>query len=321
MPKPLNHSRTQTIISYLIISLLIFIAIAVFIKQKNYQKPELLPLDTVNDIPDSALLTSDLFNSDFTSPGPVEYYNPDNLYEKINGKADLYLNNDFASLQCRRFIDKSVENNWAEVYLYDMGQAENAFAVYSLQKREDSVTLGWAQFGYFTTDSIYFAAGKYYIEIFLSSEDDKLLTSAKNAAKQLSSNSSAGTVAIPTIALFPVDNLVDDSFKFIKTDAFSCSELKNIFSAKYEINDSSITAYLTRTDPAETFKKYYQFLTDNGANPLDHNIKLPNCQAVELFGTTEIFFITGSYFAGVRGSVNMKDLEQIANNLTGNLAK
>jgi hypothetical protein len=43
-----------------------------------------------------------------------------------------------------------------------MAGSENAFAVYSLQKRSESKPLDWAQFGYFVYDSVYVAAGKYY---------------------------------------------------------------------------------------------------------------------------------------------------------------
>jgi hypothetical protein len=85
--------------------------------------------------------------------------------------------NGFISLQCRRFTNSSAKNRWAEVYLYDMADAQNAFAVYSIQKRSESTPLNWAQFGYSVPDSVYIATGKYYIEILLSSEDATTLTS------------------------------------------------------------------------------------------------------------------------------------------------
>lgn len=306
-----NKSSKQTIISYLLIILLALLAAAVGLKQKSYQKSG----------SDSAILSADLFAGNFTAAEDIENYNSGSLYEKIDGKADLYLGNGFISLQCRRFTDKTKKDSWAEVYLYDMADGENAFAVYSLQKRSESTPLDWAQFGYSTSDSVYAAFGKYYIEIILSSQDNFLLASAQNAARQLSSAISAGRTLIPVLGFFPAENLVNNSFKFIKADAFSCSDLQNIFTAKYKINGNDITAYLSKNSPADTYAKYYRFLIDNGAKDLQHNIKLPDSKAVELFGTNEIFFVTGDYFAGVRGSAPIDDLQKLAEKLIQNLSK
>jgi len=307
----ISKNRSQTVISYLLIFLLILAAIAIGIKQQFYEKSVL----------GDTIFSDGLFGANFAPAGDVVTYNSDNLYEKIDGKADLYLNNGFVSLQCRQFADKSAKDRWAEVYLYDMSDGENAFAVYSLQKRSESSSLDWAQFGYSTSDSVYAAFGKYYIEILLSSADDSLLASAKNAAKQLSSTFSAGKTQMPAFNLFPTENLVADSFKFINADAFGCSDLVNIFTADYKINGNSITAYLTKNRPAETFAKYNRFLMDNEAKELQHNIKLPDAKAVELFGTNEIFFSTGDYFAGVRGSAPMEDLQKLAEKLIESLSK
>ncbi|MGB8226115.1 MAG: DUF6599 family protein [Sedimentisphaerales bacterium] len=311
MPQSTRNSLRQTVISWFLLILLVLIAVAIGFKQKSYQKPG----------SDSAILSADLFAGNFTAAQDIENYNSKSLYEKIDGKDDLYLSNGFISLQCRRFTDNSVKDREAEVYLYDMADGENAFAVYSLQKRPDSTSLDWTQFGYATSDSVYAAFGKYYMEIILSSQDNSLLTSALNAAKKLSSAISAGKTQMPVFDLFPTENLIADSFKFINADAFSCSDLKNIFTANYKISGNDITAYLSKNSPADTYAKYYRFLIDNGAKDLQHNIKLPDSKAVELFGTNEIFFVTGGYFAGVRASAPIDDLQKLAEKLIENLPK
>lgn len=310
MPQPNRNSRRQTIISCLIIIILVLIAVAIGFKQNSYQKSG----------SDRTIISDNLFGSDFSPAGEIENYNRHNLYIKIDGRADLYLNNGFASLQCRRFVNKSDKNAWAEVYLYDMAKGENAFAVYSLQKRSESTPLDWAQFGYSTSDSIYAAFGKYYVEIILSSEDKSLLASAQNAAKKLFSSLSAGKTQMPIFDLFPTENLVPDSFTSINADAFGCSDLKNIFTAEYKINGNTVTAYLSKNNPAETFAKYYRFLIDNGGKDLP-NIEIAGAKAVELFGINEIFFVTGDYFAGVRGSAPIEDLQKLARKLTESLSR
>ena len=320
MTETIQKNGRQTIISYLILLLLIIIAFAIGLKQQSYQKfnPNADSQDTSGSV--KAILNDSLFGDKFAAMGNIENYNPTNLYEKIDGKADLYLNNGFVSLQCRRFAEKTNKDAWAEVYLYDMGNGENAFAVYSMQKRSESVPLDWAQFGYSTSDALYTAAGRYYIEVSLAVEDTALLATASSAVKNMIPVISSGKTEIPFLGFFPKENLVAGSFKFISADAFGCGDMKNIFAAEYSIDGNNITAYLSKDAAGKTYKNYYRFLIDNGGTELQHDIKLPDGKAVELFGTTDIIFRTGDYFAGVRGSASVNDLKQVADKLIESLS-
>ncbi|HBG26319.1 MAG: hypothetical protein A2Y10_01840 [Planctomycetes bacterium GWF2_41_51] len=302
-------SRKQSLISYSIIILLFFIAVAVGIKQQHYGSAS-----------DDTVLKDSLFGDKFLPAGDIEHYMPANLYEKINGKADLYLDNGFVSLQSRRFADKSASDKWAEVYIYDMANNENAFAIYSVQKRSESTPLDSVQFGYSTSDAFYAAASQYYIEVALSADDTDLFNSTMTAVKNLISTISTGKTEIPFLNLFPKENLNIETFKFISADAFG-SDLKNIFAAEYTINGNNVTAYLTKDPKGEAYKNYHRFLVDNGGTELQLDIKQAECKAVELFGTTDIIFKSGDYFAGVRGSAPINDLKQITLNLIENLKK
>jgi hypothetical protein len=325
MPETTKQSRLQTLISYGIILMLIGVAVVIGYKQISFNKTayDSYTGAVINPAEDkkSQILGDDLFGTDFFSAVPIENYNSANLYEKIDGKADLYLNNGFVSLQCRRFMSKSAKDNWAEVYFYDMAEPQNAFAVYSMQKRSNSAPLSWAQFGYSASDSVYAALGKYYIEISLSADDETLLNFASVAARKIASIISPGKTSIPLLDFFPTENLVPDSFKFIPADAFGCSELVNIFSAEYKINNNTITAFITVNNSVEIYKKYHRFLIDNGGEELQHGLTIKDCNAIDLFGTTELFFNSDGYFAGVRGSAPIEDLKQVAEKLFENLSE
>ncbi|MDD5134490.1 MAG: hypothetical protein PHP01_03650 [Phycisphaerae bacterium] len=325
MPETTKQSGLQTIISYGVILIIIGVAAVIGYKQMSFNKTayDSYTGATIKPADDkkSQILGDELFGPDFSPAAPVENYNSANLYEKIDGKADLYLNNGFVSLQCRRFVSKSAKDNWAEVYFYDMAEPQNGFAVYSMQKRSNSAPLSPVQFGYSVSDSVYAAIGKYYIEISLSADDETLLNFASAAARKIASIISPGKTSIPLLDFFPIENLVPDSFKFIPADAFGCSELVNIFSAEYKINNNTITAFITVSNPAETYKKYHRFLIDNGGEELQHGLTIKDCNSVDLFGTIELFSNPNGYFAGVRGPVPIEDLKQVAEKLFENLSK
>jgi hypothetical protein len=301
---------------------LIIIFIAIIIKQKHYYVPAApIPEKAVTEnrstaTKSSSWLSEQLFGTDFKPANEIETYNASNLYEKIDGKADLYLQNDFSSLQCRRYISNTSQQDWAEVYVYDMAKAKNAFAVYSGQMRSRRQLLGWTQFGYKTSDSIYIAAGNFYFEIILSSDSNQLLQIAESAARQLVDLASKEPSEPFAIHFFPKDNLVPNSFKLIRKDAFGCADMENIFSAAYSINGNSLTAFIADTKDSGSaqalFAKYHGFLIENGGTELPHNIDMPGSKAVELFGTTDILFQYKNFFAGVRGSGPIEDLTNLA---------
>ncbi|MFA5292027.1 MAG: DUF6599 family protein [Phycisphaerae bacterium] len=322
MPEAINKNRTHTIISYIILFVLIIIFIGIITKQKHYYVPA--APTTANTASENKSVTpktqdwlnQQLFGADFKPANEVESYNADNLYEKIDGKADLYLQNEFVSLQCRRYSSKQSDQEWAEVYVYDMAKGKNAFAVYSGQKRRKSQPLGWAQFGYKTKDAVYSASGNFYFEIILSSDANQLLDSAESAAKQLTGFALKEPSEPFAINFFPKDNFVFDSLKLIKEDAFGCAEMKNIFTAAYSISGNDMTVFIADMPDSSSaqvlFDKYYNFLIENGGTEPANNIDIPGSKAVELFGTTDIIFRYENYFAGVRGSGPIGNLTNLA---------
>ena len=75
----------------------------------------------------------------FKPLAPIESYGPETLSDKIDGKADLYLPAGFKEMSCRKFnLDTAADKAFVEVFIYDMGSAANAFAVFSGQRRPGS---------------------------------------------------------------------------------------------------------------------------------------------------------------------------------------
>ncbi len=103
---------------------------------------------------------------------PAERFDSANLYEKINGQAELYLSAGFVGLTSQRLVATDQPELWLEVFVYDMGTGLNAFAVYSSQRREDARPVAGLPLAYRTDNALFAAHGALYIEIIaaLSSE-------------------------------------------------------------------------------------------------------------------------------------------------------
>lgn len=166
-------SRTGTFIGVVILGILAIIGFFLFNRQFHFN-PAVTALEVVANhqggiepVP-KALLKS-------LPPGlmilsPPEDFDTDTLYEKIDGQAELYLAAGFVGLKSQRFALSGNPEAWLEVYVYDMGDPRNAFAVFSSQRREDAQPVDIGQFAYRTQNAFFMAQGlKYGLLVFILS--------------------------------------------------------------------------------------------------------------------------------------------------------
>jgi len=288
----------------------------------TYSLPESsqFSFDSLELIPGSPLTLP--VNFDFS--GKREQYNSETLYEKINGKAPLYLGAGFSTLSTQRFMHREDPSLWFELYVYDMGTALNAFSVYSNQKRPGATVISslGPRDHYKTENGLYLRHCNYYIEC-IGSSSSALLDEAMLATGQdlLSADPGSGAT-ITELQLFPNENLVPGSFKLILNNAFGSEALHNTFIAKYRLNDQLVTAFISiQESPGKAIQaaeSYYQFLIDNEGTP-DNSVN--SMQLVDLYGLVEIVFAAGPYVAGIHEGESRIDALEIGGQLKASISK
>ncbi|MDY0040370.1 MAG: hypothetical protein RBS57_08660, partial [Desulforhabdus sp.] len=242
------------------------------------------------------------FSSDLMKPLTApEEFGSDNLSDKIDGKAELYLSAGFQNLKSQRLQKPDEADSWLEVFLFDMGNVRNAYSVYSLQRRPDAQTADFSQFAYQTGNALFFAHGRYYVEMIASREGmtETMLALARDFVQQ----EPVAPDSLGELAMFPVDRLVEGSISLHATDVFGFSRLNNVFTAKYEIADQEVRAFVSvRESPqsaAEMASAYHRFLLDNGAVEVEPGIAVPGARLLDVFDLYELIFSHGEFMAGV----------------------
>jgi hypothetical protein len=256
----------------------------------------------------------------FEASSTVETYTAENLYEKINGKADFYIDAGFESLSTQRFISRDSENLWMELFVYDMGSIRNAFSVYSRQRRPDVLTLPDVRFGYKTANGSYFVHGKYYIELVGSAESQEITIAATQINRKIRTNLPVEQDAqIAELSIFAAENIIPDSFKLYISDTFGFAGLTNTFAGRYEIDGQIVTAFFSRRDNAQEARhiaqSYYSFLLESGCTDKATNnqtLKNLGAEVIDSYGTTEIIFVTARFVAGVHEADNQQAAEKLA---------
>jgi hypothetical protein len=306
---PVRAKRLESVISICLLVILVLTGVGVFVKQSKFEVPS---------------ESSPFVPAGFEMLSKAEVYNSENLYEKIDGKAPLYLDAGFKELSTQRFVSTSDPNLWMELYVYDMGNIKNAFCVYSEQRREGSEAFPYMQFAYKSGNALYFVHGKYYIEIVGSSESGELSKAIAEAAQKAEANLAIDANAdIAELLFFPQENLVPDSFKLYLVNAFGFEKLTNIFTARYKSGNEIITAFISKradSKKAEAMaESYRKFLIENGAVIKNTDNKTLAGKVMDSYGTTEIVFTVGPFVTGIHETDNQQAAEKIAEILINKL--
>ena len=256
----------------------------------------------------------------FTPLVPTQSFGPDNLSDKIDGKAELYLSAGFKEMSCRSFGLGGSGGAHVEAFVYDMGSAPNAYAVFSGQRRSGSPTIPLTANAYATGNALFFTQGKFYVEIVADRAGETLQKSIEVYAAALLAKLPSTGEAKDQAALFPKEGLVRETVRLCAADSFGCEGLNNMLTGEYSLKAGKATAFVAPRDtPAQAqaeAKRYLDFLAANGYQ----KVKAPG--DIDVFGldnSFEMVFVEGRILAGVHDATSIAAALDLATKLRAGL--
>ena len=254
--------------------------------------------------------------SGFTPLAPGESFGPDNLSDKIDGKAELYLSANFKEMSCRSFGLGAGGETHVDVYLYDMGSAPNAYAVFSGQRRPGSPNSALTANAYTTANALFFTQGKYYVEIVADRAAATLQKSLEVYATALLAKLPAVGETKDAAALFPKEGLARDTVRLCSADVFGCEGLKNMLTGEYSLKAGKATGFIAPRDtPAQAqaeAKRYLEFLAANGYQKVQAPGPTGDLSVFALDNSFEIVFVEGRTLAGVHDATSLAAALELA---------
>ncbi|MBM4300895.1 MAG: hypothetical protein FJ121_05105 [Deltaproteobacteria bacterium] len=261
--------------------------------------------------------------SGFTPLAPTQSYGPENLSDKIDGKADLYLAAGFKEMSCRSFGLGAVEGAHVEVFLYDMGSAPNAFAVFSGQRRSGSPSSSLTANAYATTNALFFTQGRFYVEIVADRASETLQKSLEAYATALLAKIPAEGETKDAAALFPKEGLVRETVRLCAADTFGCEGLNNMLTGEYSLKSGKATAFVAVRDTPELAqaeaRRYLDFLAANGYRKVQTPGSPGDIPALVLDNSFEMVFVEGRTLAGVHDATTLEAALELAAKLRNEL--
>ncbi len=327
-PGERSPSLKETFVGSVVLLLLVGIAAGVFFKQFHYDRSIYAVADAAEE-PAADRRGEEIASAfDAVEPAiarpytPAERFGAETLYNKINGKAPQYTDAGFEALTCQRFTPAEAPG-WFEVYLYRMNDHRAAYSVFSTQRRSGGETLEFTPFAYRSGGAVFFARGRHYVEIVPSESSEAVAEAVRRFAAALAASLEAGP-GIDELELFPSEGLLADSVALLARNVFGIAELRDVFSARYDVNGQTVTAFLARradaAAAAEDARAFHAFFIANGAEPVETDLAIASLRAATIFDTYEMVFTAGPFVAGVHECPDRPTAEQIIGRLHATLS-
>jgi hypothetical protein len=252
----------------------------------------------------------------FTPLVPAQSYGPDNLSDKIDGKAELYLSAGFKEMSCRSFGLGGKGGAHVEVFVYDMGSAPNAYAVFSGQRRQGSPTIPLTANAYATANALFFTQGQFYVEIVADRASETVQKSLEAYAKALLSKLPSEGEATDQAALFPKEGLVRETVRLCAADTFGCEGLNNMLTGEYSLKSGKATAFIAVQNTPEQAqaeaKRYLDFLAANGYQKVQAPGAPGDIDVLGLDNSFEMVLVEGRILAGVHDATTLNAALELA---------
>jgi len=223
-----------------------------------------------------------------------------NLWEYINGAADLYLTYDFENLYMAEYINKKGQSVKVEIYRHS--SAQNAFGIYTAERMINYNFIDVGVQGYIEPDALNFLTGEYYVKMMSSGmpgiEQAALLSMATEINNALDRDKKWPDV----IDVFPGDGKVANSENYIARDFLGYSFFHSAFTADYDVQEK-FKLFIIKLESeagAEAMLESYTSLINEDKIARVDDIYIIN----DFFNGTVILSIKNNYIIGIINTEN-----------------
>jgi hypothetical protein len=189
----------------------------------------------------------------FTRSNDIVSYNTDNLFEFMDGAADLYLIYDFSGLNLQQYKDKN--GNTITIEIYNQKTVNNSFGIYGQERPFECEYLDIGTQANYIEGYLNFYQGKYYVKVGgynLGAKDRELLTSA---AKKVSGALGEKTAPPAILKVFPEKSKVKNREEYIPKDFLGYSFFEKAFTSEYQDAGVAYKLFIIETPDRPALEK------------------------------------------------------------------
>lgn len=208
--------------------------------------------------------------ADFQKKGNPEEYHPDNLFEYINGAAEVFLSYDFEKLVTLSYKNKLNQSLTIDVYRHS--NINNGFGIYSQEKPLKGNFISIGSQGYYEKGIINFFKGNFYVKLSGFDLGDNDQTVLDKAARAIASKLKSHIKFPHPLKGFPEKNRINNSEKFLSKNFMGYGFLNSAFVTSYQIKEKEVQVFIIEAENEqkadEMMNKYLAFVKKKGVAPV-----------------------------------------------------
>lgn len=189
----------------------------------------------------------------------TEFYDSDNLFQKIDGRAPAYQNYNVQQLRCRSFAVNALPGSYVDVYEYRFDNPIDAFGMFAQERDPKGQPLDFAPDGYSGEMGYFFRQGVIYVQIIASDQKPETIAVAKALAQNRAKAIPADDSGLAGRRKLPSDGLIADSVSFVPEDAQGQAAFKDVFQAKYKFNGAEVPFFVMVASPDDAARAWQSF--------------------------------------------------------------
>ena len=172
----------------------------------------------------------------YTLVHEARVYEPQDLWDFIDGAADLFVSYGFVNLHIAYYRAGEGREFRVEVYRHD--SAENAFGMYSQERAPENQYLSVGVQGYAEEGILNFLAGPFYVKISANRTGEVVAQELEKIARALADGLAQPRDWPAALALLPEEGRVKYSEQYIAESYLGYTFLKGAYVAKYTLGRS-----------------------------------------------------------------------------------
>ncbi|HMK44115.1 MAG TPA: DUF6599 family protein [Dissulfurispiraceae bacterium] len=196
---------------------------------------------------------------------PASTYSKDNLFDYINGEAELYFPFGFRQLLTGRYSDGRRE---LVVDVYEMGSPLDAFGIYANYRRRDDAPIPIGAGGSLSSSQMLFFKERFYIRLQASGASELPEETFKRCADQVAYRLPGSNVQPSELALVQTAVHVPRSERYIPQSLLGYSFFRRGLISDATVNNAEMQMFVvldaSRADAERTLQSYKDYLKQSG---------------------------------------------------------
>jgi hypothetical protein len=208
--------------------------------------------------PEKPILPPSGFAPGWALEGPLKTYTPDDLFEYINGEAELYFQYGFKDLVSGFYLNDRNEKQGLSADVYRMASPLEAFGIYSRYRGMGARIVEVGQEGFVSAAQLMFCQGRYFVQLNASG------TAGLNAgvflalARVISGNLSDPPEVIRELDLLKINGFIPGSEKYVPTGVLGYPFFNRGLMAQVLQEDRPVRIFILLGDSADGSRRAVQ---------------------------------------------------------------